>query len=226
MKKMNSKQITLVTGTSLIIVAIIFGALIFSKLKTGEVANDNLSSEVQDNTPVVEEIEVSEEVMPLVEVPKIQDTESEVIKDNEEVVSIDEPLPEPPEKPELEAPESKPETTDDLEDMDNVPEYNEEDLVVETEEVVVVNEPQETTETEPIVEDEGESNLVPPSENPFANPANAVNAEEIDGSELSDYVPGTGDKFWLKLNFWDSLLEYGDCLFLEEWKWWKSIKIY
>jgi len=195
MKKMNSKQITLVTGTSLIIVAIIFGALIFSKLKTGEVANDNLSSEVQDNTPVVEEIEVSEEVMPLVEVPKIQDTESEVIKDNEEVVSIDEPLPEPPEKPELEAPESKPETTDDLEDMDNVPEYNEEDLVVETEEVVVVNEPQETTETEPIVEDEGESNLVPPSENPFANPANAVNAEEIDGSELSDYVPGTGDKF-------------------------------
>jgi hypothetical protein len=195
MKKMNSKQITLVTGTSLIIVAVIFGALIFSKLNTGEVAKDNLLSENQDNIPVVEEIEVSEEVKPLVEVPKIQDTETELPKDNEEVVSIDELLPEPPEKPELEAPEGKPETTDDLEDMDNVPEYNEEDLVVETEEVVVVNEPQESTEPEPIVEDEGESNLVPPSENPFANPANAVNAEEIDGSELSDYVPGTGDKF-------------------------------
>ncbi|HAW57892.1 MAG TPA: hypothetical protein DCX03_02570, partial [Bacteroidales bacterium] len=181
--------------TSLIIVAVIFGALIFSKLNTGEVSKDNVLSENQDNIPVVEEIEVSEEVKPVVEVPKIQDTETELPKDNEEVVSIDELLPEPPEKPELEAPEGKPETTDDLEDMDNVPEYNEEDLVVETEEVVVVNEPQESTEPEPIVEDEGESNLVPPSENPFANPANAVNAEEIDGSELSDYVPGTGDKF-------------------------------
>jgi len=195
MKKMNSKQITMVTGTSLIIVAIIFGALIFSKLNAGIVTKDTLSSENKDNSPIVEEIEVSEEVKPLIEAPKIQETEKEVIKDNEKVVSIDEPLPEPPEKPELEAPEGKPETTDDLEDMDNVPEYNEEDLVVETEEVVVVNEPQESTETEPIVEDEGKSNLVPPSENPFANPANAVNVEEIDGSELSDYVPGTGDKF-------------------------------
>jgi hypothetical protein len=195
MKKMSSKQVTLITGTSLIIVAVIFGALIFSKLNTREVTKDNLASDNQDNMPVVEEIEVSEEVMPHVEVPKIQDTETVEIKDNEEVVSIDEPLPEPPEKPELDAPEDKPETTDDLEDMDNVPEYNEEDLVVETEEVVVVNEPQELTEPEPIVEDEGESNLVPPSENPFANPANAVNVDEIDGSELSDYVPGTGDKF-------------------------------
>ena len=226
MKKMNSKQITLITGTSLIIVAVILGALIFSKLNIREVTKDNLASDNQDNMPVVEEIEVSEEVKPLVEVPKIQETEKEVINDNEEIVSIDEPLPEPPEKPEIEAPEGKPETTDDLEDMDKVPEYNEEDLVVETEEVVVVNEPQESTETEPIVEEEGESNLVPPSENPFANPANAVNVEEIDGSELSDYVPGTGDKFWLKLNFWDSLLEYRDCLFLEEWIWWKSIKVY
>lgn len=192
---MNSKQITLITGTSLIIVAVIFGALIFSKLNTGEIANDNVLSENRQDTPVVEEIEVFEEVKPVVEVPKIQDIETEVIEDNEEVVSIEEPMPEPPEKPELEAPKDKPETDNDLEDMDNVPEYSEEDLVVETEEVVVVNEPQESTEPVPVVEEESESNLVPPSENPFANPANAVNAEEIDGSELSDYVPGTGDKF-------------------------------
>jgi hypothetical protein len=195
MKKMTSKQITVVTGTSLIIVAVIFGALIFSKLNTGEVSKDNVLSENQDDTPVVEEIEETEGVKQVVEVPKIQDTETKVIEDNEEVVSIEEQMPEPPEKPELEAPEGKPESTDNLEDMDKVPEYNEEDLVVETEEVVVVNEPQESTEPEPMVEDRGESNLVPPSENPFANPANAVNAEEIDGSELSDYVPGTGDKF-------------------------------
>jgi len=197
MKKMNSKQITMVTGTSLIIIAVIFGALIFSKLNTGEVANDNLSLEIQDNTLVVEGIEVSEEVKPYVEVPKIQDTKSVEIKDNEEVVSIDEPLPEPPEKPELDAPEDKPETTDDLEDMDNVPEYNEEDLVVETEDVVVVNEPQESTETEPIVEEEGESNLVPPSENPFANPANAVKPIELNGEDFYEdgKKAGEGDKF-------------------------------
>ncbi|MBM7562495.1 DUF6550 family protein [Fusibacter tunisiensis] len=197
MKKMNSKQITTVTVTSLIIVAIIFGALIFSKLNTVEVTNDNLASDNQNNIPVVEEIEVSEEVMPHVEVPKIQDTETVDIKDNEEVVSIDEPLPEPPEKPELEAPEDKPETTDDLEDMDKVPEYNEEDLVVETEEVVVVNEPQESTETEPIVGDEVESNLVPPSENPFANPANAAKPIESNGEDYYEdgRKAGEGDKF-------------------------------
>jgi hypothetical protein len=195
MKKMNSKQITMVTGTSLIIVAIIFGALIFSKLNTGEVTNDNLSSEIQDNKPVVEEIEVSEEVSPLVEVPKILETEKEVINDNEEIVSIDEPLPEPPEKPELEAPEGKPETTDDLEDMDNVPDYNEENLVVETDEVVVVNEPQKSTEPELVVEEEYESNLVPPSENPFLNPNNAAKPIELDGSDFGDGEWGTGDKF-------------------------------
>jgi hypothetical protein len=195
MKKMNSKQITLVTGTSLIIVAVIFGALIFSKLNTGEVANDNVLSENQDDTPVVEAIKESEEVKPVVQVPKIQDTETKVIKDNEEVVSIDEPMPEPPEKPELEAPEDKPETTNDLDDMENVPEYNEEDLVIESEEVVVVKEPQESTEPEPVVEEEYESNLVPPSENPFLNPENAAKPIELDGSDLGDGEWGTGDKF-------------------------------
>lgn len=198
MKKMNSKQITLFTGTSLIIVAVIFGALIFSKLNTGEVAKDIVLSENQDDTPVVEEIEENEEVKQGVEVPKIQDTETKLTEDKNEVTVIDEPMPEPPEKPELEAPKDKPETNDDIENMDNVPEYKEEDLVIEPEEVVVVNETEKTTESESVVneeEQESKSNLVPPSENPFANPANAGNPKEIDGSDLSDYVPGTGDKF-------------------------------
>ena len=198
MKKMNSKQITLVTGTSLIIVAVIFGALIFSKLNTGEVAKDNVLSEDRDNVPIVEEIDEPDVLEQVVEVPKIKDTETKVTEDKEEVTSIEEPMPEPPEKPELETPKDKPETNDDLEDMDNVPEYNEEDLVIEPEEVVVVNETEKTTEPESVVIEEeqaSESNLVPPSENPFANPANAGNPKEVDGSDLSDYVPGTGDKF-------------------------------
>lgn len=197
MKKMNSKQVTLVTGTSLIIVAVIFGVLIFSKLNTGEVAKDIVLSENQDDTPVVEEIEENEEVKQGIEVPKIQDTETKLTEDKNEVTVIDEPMPEQPEKPELEAPKDKPETNDDIENMDNVPEYKEEDLVVEPEEVVVVNEPQESTEPEPVVEEESESNLVPSSENPFLNPENAAKPIESNGEDYYEdgRKAGEGDKF-------------------------------
>ncbi|MBF4692277.1 hypothetical protein [Fusibacter ferrireducens] len=193
MKKWNSKQVALLTGTSLTIAALIFGALIFSKLNTENVTKDNILSDNQDKAPVVEAIEEVIEPEGVVAVPKIQDTETKVKDDDNTVVSIDEPMPEPPEKPKLEAPKDMPETNDDLEDMNNVPEYEEEDLVIESEEVFVVNESQETTETESIKE--SESNLVSPSENPFANPENAGKPVEIDGSDLSDFVPGTGDKF-------------------------------
>ncbi|WZL72052.1 hypothetical protein QBE52_13195 [Clostridiaceae bacterium 35-E11] len=197
MKKMNSKQITLFTGTSLIIVAVIFGALIFSKLNTQEVGKDNVLSDIENNAPVVEKIEESDEIEQVVEVPKIQDTETKLTEDKAEVTSIEEPMPEPPEKPELEAPKDKPETNDDLEDMDNVPEYNEEDLVIEPEEVVLVNEPQESTEPEPVVEEESESNLVPSSENPFLNPENAAKPIESNGEDYYEdgRKAGEGDKF-------------------------------
>jgi hypothetical protein len=191
----NTKQLNLIIGTSLIIVAVIFGALIFSKLNTGEVVKDNVLSENQDNAPVVEEIKETDKVKKVVEVPKIQDTETKVTEDKKEVTIIDEPMPEPPEKPELEAPKHKPETNDDLEDMDNVPEYNEEDLVIEPEEAVVVHEPHESTKPEPVVEDESKSNLVPPSENPFLNPENVAKPIELDGSNYGDGEWGTGDKF-------------------------------
>lgn len=197
MKKMNSKQITLFTGTFLIIVAVIFGALIFSKLNTQEVGKDNVLSDIENNAPVVEKIEESDEIEQVVEVPKIQDTETKLTEDKAEVTSIEEPMPEPPEKPELEAPKDKPETNDDLEDMDNVPEYNEEDLVIEPEEVVLVNEPQESTEPEPVVEEESESNLVPSSENPFLNPENAAKPIESNGKDYYEdgRKAGEGDKF-------------------------------
>jgi hypothetical protein len=195
MKKINSKQISLIVGTILVVVAVIFGVFIISKFNTEEIINDNVVSDNQDNTPVVEEIEESVKIEQAVEVPKIQDTETKVTDDNEEVVFIEEPMPEPPEEPELEAPKDKPETNDDLEDMENVPEYDEEDLVVEPEEEVVVNATQETKESEAIVEEESESNLVPASENPFANPANTGNPTEMQGEDLGDGEWGSGDKF-------------------------------
>ncbi|MBV1758085.1 MAG: hypothetical protein KMY55_09610 [Dethiosulfatibacter sp.] len=195
MKKTNPKQINLVIGTSLIIVAVILGALIFSKLNTQEVAKDNVLSD-RDNVPIVEEIDESDVLEQVVEVPKIKDTETKVTEDKEEVTSIEEPMPEPPEKPELEAPKDKPETNDDLEDMDNIPEYNEEELVIEPEEVVVVNGTEETTEPA-VEEEEHESNLVPLSDNPFLNPANAGNPVEVDGEDYYEdgRKAGEGDKF-------------------------------
>jgi len=60
---------------------------------------------------------------------------------------------------------------------------------------VVRHEPEEdVTESEP-VQEESDSQLVPPSENPFLNPDNAGKVTELDMSDISDYVPGTGDKF-------------------------------
>jgi hypothetical protein len=193
----NTKQLNLIIGTSLIIAAVIFGALIFSKLNTGEVAKDNILSENKEDTPVVEEIKETDKVKQVVEVPKIQDTETKVTEDKNEVTVIDEPMPDPPEKPEIEAPKHKPETNDNLEDMDNVPEYNEEDLVIEPEEVVVVIETQESAEPEPVVEEESESNLVQPSENPFLNPGNAANPIESNGEDYYEdgRKAGEGDKF-------------------------------
>lgn len=43
-------------------------------------------------------------------------------------------------------------------------------------------------------ENNGGSNLVPPEQNPFLNPANAANNVQGTPSK-SDHIPGTGDKF-------------------------------
>jgi len=105
-------------------------------------------------------------------------------------------MPIEPEKPELEAPDSKPQTKDNLNDPGKVPTYNDKDVVKEGEEVTVTevkksNEPvKNQEESKP-----SESKLVPPSENPFANPANVGKPIELDGSDLGEGEWGTGDKF-------------------------------
>ena len=115
---------------------------------------------------------------------------TETVDENEEGIiselTIDVPMPDAPENPTNIPPETKPETKDDLTNPDQKPEYDEEDTTY-IPEVESIGKPSEVT-SEP-------STLVPPAENPFANPSNAANPTEMDSSDYSDYVPGTGDKF-------------------------------
>jgi hypothetical protein len=193
MKKINGKQKNILVSASLLLVALVLVFTLYGKLNSNEGQLDPIQEVAAESAPQVDDLEKPEIVEEAVTVADIEPEKITISDDKVEVVVINEPLPTPPAKPELEAPESKPQTNDNLEDMDNMPKYAEEELVIETGEAIIVSE--ENKVAEPIEEQPAGSSLVPPSENPFANPANAVNPVEIDGSELSDYIPGTGDKF-------------------------------
>ena len=195
MKKMIMKNKTAITGVALVVIAMILGVMIFTKLNSGDVVADDVMKDEDATNPVVEELVETENEEVTVDVPEIMETETNVIDQKDQVTTIEEPLPEEPEKPELEAPEETPVPVDDLNNMDTEPQYDEEAVIIESEEVIVVVDEDENVTPEPEVSEEEQSDLVPASENPFANPENAGNATEIDGSDISDYVPGTGDKF-------------------------------
>lgn len=158
-----------------------------------EVVSD-VSNEVEeelDDAIVVEQIDVNtddnQEDSDNVAVEQIvvddnTDTEISVI----EVEEVDEPIAEEPDKPEQTPPEEIPETIDDLTDPDKVPEYEEE-------ETTYVSEP-EPEELQEIVRG---SNQVPDSENPFLqdNIPSSGDSGEVYVDDISEYEPGTGDKF-------------------------------
>jgi len=102
----------------------------------------------------------------------------------EEVIKVS--MPTEPEKPENTPPDHKPETTDDITNTDKEPQYNKEDTVyVPEQKPIQVEKPS------------AQSNPVPSSENPFLQnniPSNG-DGGEIKIDDVSDYVPGTGDKF-------------------------------
>lgn len=195
MKKMIMKNKTAITGVSLIVIAMILGVMIFTKLNSGDVVADDVMKDEDAANPVVEELVETENEETTVEVPEIVETETNVIDQKDQVTTIEEPLPEEPEKPELEAPEETPVSVDDLNNMDTEPQYDEEDVVIESEEVIVVADDEEDVTPEPEVGEEEQSDLVPASENPFANPENAGNPTELQGDDLGDGEWGSGDKF-------------------------------
>ena len=109
-------------------------------------------------------------------------TEAEVIV----IETIEEPVAEEPVKPEDTPPEEQPETDDDLTNPDVVPEYEEEEVTYTP----------EVEEEEPVEEVRG-SNQVPDSENPFLQDDIPSNGDggEVEVDDVTDYEPGTGDKF-------------------------------
>ncbi|MBS7528523.1 hypothetical protein KHM83_17695 [Fusibacter paucivorans] len=198
MKKMIMKNKTAITGVSLVVIAMILGVMIFTKLNSGDVVSDNVLEDEDATNPVVEELVETENEEVTVEVPEIVETETNVIDQKDQVTSIEEPLPEEPEKPVLEAPEETPVPVDDLNNMDTEPQYDEEDVVIESEEVIVVSEDEvEDVTPEPEVSEDDQSDLVPASENPFLNPENAANPIESNGEDYYEdgRKAGEGDKF-------------------------------
>lgn len=195
MKKVNDNQIYRLVIGVLATIAVILVSSIGSQLG-GTALQDDLLAQKDAEYVSVETIKQSNQANNVV-VPEIKPSPQMNIEDTkEEQVVIEVPMPLEPEKPELEAPDTKPETNDILNDPTKVPTYNDKVVVKEGEKVT---EPEENKTNELVKDNEeakpSESKLVLPSENPFANPANVGKPIEVKSEDISDHVPGTGDKF-------------------------------
>ena len=198
MKKMNMKTKRTATISALLVVSMILIGTIYV-ITNKEITDDDLMIDADSKSgPFVESIVEQEEEVITVEALEIK-TDTTTCNEDSKVgdVTIDEPMAKEPEKPDNSPPEEKPQTSDNVEDMTKEPEYKEGEtfyIPKESEEVDPVAEP--TTESNQNSGDEG-SGLVPDSENPFLQeniPSNAIGGErKIE--EISDHVPGTGDKF-------------------------------
>ena len=147
---------------------------------------ENIDSENEEDTLVVDtgipDIEVEEIV---IEEPEVQKNP----KDHQ--VLVEEVLPKEPEKPVNTPPVVVPVTKDDVEDMTKEPEYEESEVTyTEDKEEPAVESVTDTDTNE-------ESDLVPDSQNPFANPDNAAKPSEVNGEDYYEdgRKPGEGDKF-------------------------------
>lgn len=221
MSKIGVKSKRLIIGSTLVVVCFVLAGLIISTSQLNKKKSDIDVSNSSENQVTVDEIDVkdesdlegavggqeSEELL----VESTEDIQVDGIDvsslDTKDLVSVD-PIVvnekddmdikdavveeivveqvEEPEKPDLTPPEGKPETQDDLTDPDKVPEYDDE-------ETTYIPEPEPEEPEEELVN----SNLVPDSENPFLQDNIPSNGDggEIDVEDVSDYEPGTGDKF-------------------------------
>ena len=143
-------------------------------IEVEDIVVDDLNEEDGSSEVIVESIDIDED----------SNAEISVI----DVDEIDVPVSEEPEKPDMTPPEEIPETTDDLTDPDNVPEYDVEETTYTPE-----------LEVEEMEDEVRGSNLVPDSENPFLQdniPGNGDGGEMMGEDYYEDGVPsGEGDKF-------------------------------
>lgn len=163
-------------------------------------SRDHLQAIETSKDVAVDEIDKDKEILDVealdgtqratVEVQPIDDSDLNVITDSEvQEDTIEEPMPTAPEIPESTPPSKTPQTSDNLENKDQIPTYSEEETTFT---------PEVTELEEPVVSEEQEtSNLVPDAQNPFLQnniPSNG-DSGEMNGSDLGDGVWGTGDKF-------------------------------
>ncbi|MFT9493896.1 DUF6550 family protein [Anaerosolibacter sp.] len=202
MKKTTVKrQRTLVIAVLLIIAFVLIGGIYMMNnrqnatidLQANEANNDVQVEAIDMETENAETVEVEEVKKDEVVIQEIEVSGSNTNSDSKvQEETIDEPMPVEPEKPANTPPSHTPQTTDNLENTDKVPEYSEEETSYTPEEL--------DEEEKPVVtEINEESNLVPDSQNPFLQPNIPSNGDagEMKGSDYyQDGIPaGEGDKF-------------------------------
>jgi outer membrane biosynthesis protein TonB len=198
MKKMNMKAKRKMIISTLLVIGVILVGAIYVNTNQESTNEDILIEENITTETVVDAIEVPKENTVTVVVSEIkEDVVTKDIDNKVEAEIIEEPLPTEPEKPKNTPPEKKPQTKNDVEDMTKEPEYEKEEVIYisdETEKDTLVSE--QTTKPNQNDRDE-ESNQVSDSENPFLqdNIPNNGDGGEIKFDDVTEHVPGTGDKF-------------------------------
>jgi len=208
MKRFNEKTKKNFIVLSLVIIIALLGFGITNSLKTQQ-TSDELISEKDVNTVVyvqaiegTEEAEANDEITET-EVPKInimindKDTtnQSEDTNSNENSNKEDAKLEPPSEKPNFEPPKEKPETVPPEELLKENPEYVPAADTIEVDDTVKKTDEENIDNQENVSEPEEKSNLVPADQNPFINSGENTVINETDIEDVSDHVPGTGDKF-------------------------------
>lgn len=200
MRKMTIKKQRTVVITALLAVSFLIIGMIYTMnnrqnttndLQANEVNNEIQVDSVDAETENVEVVEVEEMKLDGVVVQELEQSDTITItnpKVQEE--TVEEPMAVQPEKPVNTPPDKTPQTTDSVENTEKVPEYSEEEITFTPEEPVQEEKPVDTGAKE-------DSNLVPDSQNPFANPANVGTPVEINGEDLYEdgRKAGEGDKF-------------------------------
>lgn len=143
-----------------------------------------------ESLPVSEELTISKDYSEVIDVQPmanhVDSSSSEAVDD----VKIQVDIPKVPENPVSTPPEFTPVTTSDVSNIDQEPLYTEEALVTVP----------EATNKDDVAKQEivsVPSALVPASENPFLQPNIPSNGDggEVKLEQITEFVPGTGDKF-------------------------------
>jgi len=201
MKRTNIKRQRLLIIAVLVLFAVALAGGIYininqqnsmDHLQAIETSKDVAVDEIDKEKEILDVVALDETQGVVVEVQPIDDSDLILITDSEvQEDTIEEPMPTAPEIPKSTPPAQTPQTSDNLENKDQIPTYSEEETNF-TPEVTELEEPVVSKEQEP-------SNLVPDAQNPFLQnniPSNGDSGEMNGSDYYENGVPaGEGDKF-------------------------------